>query len=86
MFDDNTDYGDGCYCPKCGTETNSRTCTAFNCEDGWIDEYEDDAINYLPGEEFRRCAECHGTGIERWCPAEGCGWEWSGEKLRYDQF
>ncbi len=64
-------------CPKCGSETRSRNCHALYCEDGYIDEYEEDAINFAPGEEFVRCNECYGTGIERWCPK--CGWEWKGE-------
>lgn len=68
-------------CPRCSTETRSRYCTAFDCEDGYIDEYHDDAINYSPGEEYRKCSDCHGTGIERWCPADGCGWEWRGEVI-----
>lgn len=41
------------------------------CEDGWIDEYEFDPINYAEGEFQTRCRDCSGTGIERWCP--GCG-------------
>lgn len=81
---DEIEFGDGCYCPKCGTETNSRSCSAFDCDDGFIDEYEDDAINYAPGEEYRPCSECY-HGIERWCPAEGCGWRWRGEKLHTDE-
>lgn len=64
-------------CPKCGSETRSRNCDALYCEDGYIDEYEEDAINFAPGEEFMRCNECFGTGIQRWCPK--CGWEWKGE-------
>lgn len=57
-------------CPECGNEyIHYRTCN--HCEDGFIDEYEDDAINYAPHSEYRRCSECLGTGLEQWCPK--CG-------------
>lgn len=50
-------------CPKCGhSPTHSRTCDAPYCEDGLIDMYEDDPINFSPGEESKRCDECNGTG------------------------
>ena len=77
MFDDGTDgndyeIDDGPPCPQCGNfETRSRRCESFQCEDGFCDEHEDDPINYAPGEAFSTCEECHGTGIERWCPK--CG-------------
>lgn len=59
-------------CLKCDSSfTHSRHCTALHCDDGWIDEAEDDPINYTPGEEFVMCEECSGTGIEWWCPK--CG-------------
>ncbi len=59
-------------CPACGNNfTHSRGCTVIHCEDGWIDEYEDDPINFSPGEELLECQECHGTGVEQWCPK--CG-------------
>ena len=58
-------------CPKCGHDrTHHRPCIGF-CDDGWIDEYDDDPINYMPGEEERLCLECWGTGTEWWCPE--CG-------------
>lgn len=57
-------------CPQCGNEyIHYRTCN--ECEDGFIDEYEDDAINYAPHTEYRRCSECLGTGLQQWCPK--CG-------------
>lgn len=71
---------DEIHCPKCGTNTRSRHCRALYCDDGYIDEYEDDAINFSPGESLVKCDECHGTGIQRWCP--DCGWEWRGESLK----
>jgi rRNA maturation protein Nop10 len=64
-----TEYGP---CPHCGNATlHFRHCHEIGCEDGYIDEYDEDPINYSPGEELRQCEECHGTGIQRWCPA--CG-------------
>lgn len=60
-------------CPKCGhSPTHSRPCDAPYCEDGLIDMYEDDPINFSPGEEFKRCDECNGTGMLNWCPKCGC--------------
>lgn len=59
-------------CPICGhCPTRSRSCTAISCDEGWIDCYEDDAINYAPGEEYEMCEECQGTGVVHWCPS--CG-------------
>ncbi len=59
-------------CPDCGNpNTHSRHCSAFNCEEGYVDEYHDDPINYAPGEEYTVCEECHGHTIHRWCPK--CG-------------
>lgn len=59
-------------CPKCGHEpTHYRTCSNFGCEDGYIDDWEDDAINFSMGESYSMCQECWGTGIEKWCPK--CG-------------
>ena len=57
-------------CPECGASTHNRACQNF-CEDGWFDDYEDDPINYSPGESNTMCDNCWGTGIERWCPK--CG-------------
>lgn len=59
-------------CPKCGaSETHYRHCDTIGCEDGFIDEYETDAINFSPGESYEMCRECWGTGIQAWCPT--CG-------------
>lgn len=58
-------------CPACGHHvTHSRHCSNFQCNDGLCDMYDDDPINYAPG-EWESCDECSGTGIERWCP--NCG-------------
>lgn len=32
------------------------------CDDGWFDEYETDAINFAPGEEWRPCDICESEG------------------------
>lgn len=42
-------------CPECGGE-------------GYFDEYEDDPINYFPGEEYIKCGLCRGTGSVFVCP------------------
>lgn len=66
-------------CPKCGhSPIHYRDCTNF-CEEGYIDEAENDPINYYPGELETKCEECRGTGIETWCPS--CGENLSGIKL-----
>lgn len=69
-------------CPACGHEpTHSRCCG--ECDDGYNDEYDDDPINFTPGESLIRCAECHGTGIERWCPQCGADyWVTKAAKIR----
>lgn len=36
-----------------------------------MDEYDDDPINFYPGESEYACPECKGTTVEVWCP--GCG-------------
>ena len=70
-YDDDSEadlYEDLPPCPKFGSfETRSRHCQAWPCDDGYCDEYEDDPINYAPGEVLTLCRECWGTGIERWC-------------------
>lgn len=74
------DIEDELTCPKCKhSPLHSRDCTNLFCEDGFIDESEDDPINNMPGESERQCGECRGTGVERWCPA--CGENLSGYKF-----
>lgn len=72
-IDDEIDLDDR-PCPKCGAyEVCSRGCDEIHCDDGWCDEYEDDAINYAPGEEYTMCRECFGTGVLIWC--RKCGFD-----------
>lgn len=67
-------------CPKCGHEPiQYRDCTGWNCDDGYADEYEDDPINFRPGESLYKCEECSGTGVEVWCPK--CGEDLSGHNF-----
>ena len=67
-------------CPKCGhTSTHSRECTEIGCEDGFINRYEEDPMWYDEDDE-EICPECHGTGIERWCPS--CGADLSMPDMR----
>ena len=63
-------------CPVCGhSPLHYRTCNNW-CDDGYFDENDDDPINFAPGESYRRCPECRGTGTEWWCPK--CGENLSG--------
>lgn len=67
-------------CPKCGHyPTRYRDCTEIGCDDGFIWLYEDDPLWY--GEDdYEVCEVCHGTGIQRWCPA--CGEDLNQRKWR----
>lgn len=78
---DDYEIHDDVSCPKCGHDRlHSRDCTNW-CDEGYIDENEDDPINFRPGESLRRCPECRGTGIEWWCPS--CGENLSGVELKF---
>lgn len=49
------------------------------CDDGFFDEYEDDPINFAPGESYERCSECRGKGGWRvcgYCAADNPDVEW----------
>ena len=64
------------YCCKCNhSPLNYRSCSGI-CEDGYTDESDEDAINFLPGDLLVMCPECRGTGVEWWCPS--CGENLSG--------
>jgi hypothetical protein len=72
-MDYNIEYEESC--SKCGHSLiHSRKCSEINCEDGVIDESEEDYLK--PGSAMVTCDECKGTGVERWCPA--CGENLSG--------
>lgn len=61
-------------CPECGHEpTHRRECSGLHCEDGLIDCYYEDPINFVRGEEYEVCGTCGGAGLEHWCP--NCGYE-----------
>ncbi len=73
-------------CPSCGNpETRSRQCTMIGCRDGFIDEHDDDPINYGPGEEMTACPECHGHEIVRWCLKCGADYWTALSRLTEDQ-
>lgn len=58
-------------CPECGNPvTRWRDCGNFSCEDGFIFHCEEDPLLY-DEDDCEVCPECHGTGIEAWCPQ--CG-------------
>lgn len=60
-------------CPVCGSDdVRTRSCDVIGCEDGQIDEYDDDPINFAPGEEYTTCQECYGFGYLCWCAKCGC--------------
>jgi hypothetical protein len=66
------------HCPKCGNEfTHSRRCTNLLCEEGYIDESEEDFL--LPGTNMVPCDDCNSTGYEWWCPK--CGHELTPEEI-----
>jgi len=72
-FDDDIEY-DERPCPKCGQyEIRRRDCTSLLCDEGHVDEYETDPINYAPGEYLATCDECGGHGCHVWC--SNCGWD-----------
>ena len=69
-------------CGRCGhSPLHFRHCNAIGCEDGMIDEYDDDPVNFAEGEEFSQCPECF-EGIQRWCPK--CGWSWNDDQKTKD--
>ena len=50
----------------CDCDMERVDCWACGGE-GDFDEYDDDPINYAPGEEFSACNECRGRGFFRLC-------------------
>lgn len=59
----------GEYCPQCGGAIRIQSCETCGGE-GELDLYEEDAINFSPG-ETEYCEDCSGKGLEEWCP--NCG-------------
>jgi len=50
----------------CSVHGDVSDCTAWvpcwmACDEGYVDEYEDDPINNAPG-DMSLCSECHGEG------------------------
>ncbi len=65
-------------CPKCGhCPLHNRDCAEIFCNEGFIDQSDEDPINFMPEESEYLCAECKGTGVEWWCP--NCGENLSGK-------
>lgn len=54
-------------CPVCGAELEPTDCPECFGEE-CFDEYDDDPINFAPGEEFYDCLLCVGSGIVWRCP------------------
>ncbi len=57
-------------CCLCDEEAEWRDCDAC-CGDGFLDGYEDDPINFAPGEDVT-CHMCGGNGGDRICTTTGC--------------
>jgi hypothetical protein len=58
-------------CPACNNPfTRWQHCN--ECDDGFIDLYDEDPLWYDPGDS-EPCRECSGTGMLCWCP--DCGWD-----------
>ena len=65
------DYEDcGPACDVCGAELEWEDCGQCSGA-GWFDEYEFDAINFLPDEEYSPCCLCLGEGGGYYCPNYG---------------
>lgn len=75
---DEYDILDEVTCNKCNqSPVHACTCTAIACEDGMIDESDEDFC--VEGTVMVPCNECQGTGRIIWCPH--CGADLSGEKI-----
>lgn len=65
-------------CPNCGNTTIfSEKCHELACENGYIDESDEDFC--VEGSIMVPCSECGGTGFITWCPA--CGADLTAKKL-----
>lgn len=71
-------------CPYCGhSPLHYRYCIEFGCENGFREVFFDD-IEIEGMGDIVECEECHGTGVEWWCP--NCGKNLSGDKELQKQF
>ena len=68
--DESWEYSEN-ICPDCHGFLHRVYC--WDCGGaGWFDDYEEDAINFGPGESFTACSNCNGKGFEEWCPNMDC--------------
>ena len=51
----------------CGEQMEVEDCPACGGE-GYFDCYEEDPINFFPGEMWDKCTECNGKGFLIVCP------------------
>lgn len=65
-YDDDVELSAEC-CETHKVSLLRRECSAFDCEDGYYDGYEDDPLWYDEG-EMVRCSDCNGRGYFEWCP------------------
>lgn len=62
-------------CPKCGaSDSRSQACTNIHCDDGMIDDHDEDPVNSPMG-SFYTCPDCKGCGHLHWCSK--CGYEFT---------
>jgi len=55
------------FCPLCGSELEWTDCP--DCGGwGYLDAWEEDPINFSPGEEYIECGMCHGQTGWWACP------------------
>lgn len=63
-----------CQCARCGSSMDYERCTELGCEDGWIEDLDDDGFDDL--DRRWRCDICRGQGgwhrcmsSPEWCKA-----------------
>ena len=61
-----SDYEADSYCSICGAYLEWTDCWQ-GCQDGYVDEYDEDPINCDPG-DMRKCGECNCRGGYLGCP------------------
>ncbi len=62
-------------CPVCQSELEWTECWK-GCDEGFFDEYDEDPINFSPGESLIECEECHGEGGYLQCPSVDEEWHY----------